>query len=138
MGFPYEPHHSFTLDLLPHRLAVCRLEPGSALPQSLLRAPFVAITRTSEELSLVVPEELVEDHWIVEPGWWALAVRGPLDFELVGVLASLAGTLAAAQVSLFAISTYDTDLLLVKDDDCERGVAALEAAGHVVERPKES
>ena len=65
-----------------------------------------------------------------EGGWRVLAVRGPLAFELTGVLASLASPLAAAGVSIFALSTFDTDYLLVPGDRLETALAALEAAGH--------
>jgi hypothetical protein len=67
-----------------------------------------------------------------EDGWRLLSVRGPLEFALTGILAALSGELAAAGVSLFAVSTYDTDHVLVKSDDLERAVHALREAGHEV------
>jgi len=63
-----------------------------------------------------------------------LGVKGPLDFALTGILASLTGPLAEAGVSIFSVSTYDTDYLLVAEHDLERGIAALERAGHTVRR----
>jgi len=125
--------HRLTFDLLPDGLAVCRLPPDASIPRRAAQAPFVSITRTDDELSIVLPEELAEPEWECEDGWRALAVRGPLDFELVGILAAIAGCLAAAEVSLFAISTYETDIVLVKGEQIERAIAALEAAGHRVE-----
>ena len=68
----------------------------------------------------------------VERGWRAICVAGPLDFALVGVLASLSGTLASAGVSIFAISTFDTDYILVKEDMLGAAREALAAAGHQV------
>lgn len=96
-------------------------------------AAFFAVTRTPGELSVVLPEAAVEAGWRAEKGWRCLAVAGPLDFALTGVLASLASPLAAAGVSLFAVSTYDTDYLLVREEDLARAVAALRNAGHRVE-----
>lgn len=68
----------------------------------------------------------------VEAGWRALAVQGPLDFDLTGIIAALAAPLAAARISIFAVSTYDTDYVLVRDRDLERAVLALRGAGHSV------
>lgn len=122
------------LRLLRTRLAVCRRGPGERLPVWLHRAEVWSATRTPDELSLVVPDDLAPDAWSPERGFRALEVVGPLDFALVGILAGLAGALAAADVSIFAISTFDTDLVLVREWDLERAVAALEAAGHRVGR----
>lgn len=90
------------------------------------------MTRTADELSLVLPEAARHPDWQAETGWRAFRVDGTLDFSLTGVLASLADPLAAAAVSLFAISTYDTDYVLVREGDLERAMAALAAAGHTV------
>ena len=120
------------LTTLPGRLAVCRLEPDAPVPDWVPTTGFVSITRTPSELSLVIPETPVPEGVAVETGWRALVVAGPLDFSLVGILASLAAPLAAAGVSLFAISTYDTDYVLVKEDRLEQSVAALRSAGHRV------
>ena len=128
------PRTSLTLRVLPTRLAVCRREPEAPLPAWLQRAALWSVTRTSEELSLVVPDDLAPDGWSPERGYRALAVAGPLDFALVGILADLAGVLAAAEISIFAISTYDTDLILVRERDLENAVEALEGAGHEVLR----
>ncbi len=98
---------------------------------------FVSVTRTSDELSLVVAEEAVPrgataDGLRVQSGWRCLKVAGPLDFSLVGILASLAVPLAEAGVSIFAISTFDTDYLLVPASDLARAVAELKVRGHRV------
>ena len=95
-----------------------------------MAGPFISVTRTIDELSVVcaavsVPANVTADH-----GWRGLRVEGPLPFTLVGILASLSATLAAEEISVFVISTYDTDYLMVKDDDLPRAVVALEADGH--------
>lgn len=115
-----------TLSWLPGRLAVCRLDPGDPIPDWALDAEgLVSITRTDNELSIVAPESVVPADITAERNFAALRVNGVLDFSLVGVLASLTTSLAAAGVSTFAISTYDTDILLVEATDTKRAAAAL-------------
>jgi hypothetical protein len=116
----------------PEVLAVARLEPTAPWPAWALESPFVTLTRTEEELSLVVPAERVPEGVRVEGPWRALQVVGPLDFALVGILAELSDLLAQARISLFALSTFDTDYLLVKEDRFEAACNALRAAGHEI------
>lgn len=119
------------LTLLPGRFAVCRLDPDAPLPAWLFHAgqSLWSLTRTPRELSLVCPQEDLppsfESH--VERDWRALELEGPVPFATTGVLAALTAPLAAARVPVFALSTYDTDLLLVKQADLERTRAALAA-----------
>ena len=91
---------------------------------------FVSITRTPDELSVVCPEGTVPAGVRVETGWALMKLRGPFPFDQVGVLASFASPLAAAGVSLFALSTFDTDYVLVKEERVGAAVEALRAAGH--------
>ena len=121
-----------TLEVLPGLLAVCRLGPSQAVPEWVLRLPFWSITRTEDEISIVLPEALASPGWKQEAGFRALKVRGPLDFGLIGVMARLTVALATAHVSLVAISTFDTDYVLVRDSDLARAVEALQAAGCAV------
>jgi hypothetical protein len=127
------------LTVLRGRLAVCRFDPGDRIPDGLVEHPFWSATRTDQELSVVLPESSVSAGWRAEGGWRCLKVEGPLDFGLTGVLASLSVPLAKAGISLFALSTYDTDYLLVRDLDLERARAVLAARGHTVhdEKPAE-
>ncbi|KPL80554.1 hypothetical protein ADN00_01545 [Ornatilinea apprima] len=117
------------LQIMPQRLAVARLDPAADIPAWLPREGFLSITRTSDELSIVVDEQALPGRVTAETGWRILKVLGPLDFSLVGVLASLANPLAAAGVSIFAISTYDTDYLLVREAQFALALAALAEAG---------
>ncbi len=113
-----------TLSVLPQNLSVCRFNPGYA-PQ-LPKEGFYSITKTGEELSIVCEDTFVPPGCIkVEAGWRALKVEGPLDFSLTGILASLANPLAEAGISIFAISTYDTDYVLVKSGDLAKAVEVL-------------
>jgi hypothetical protein len=107
-----------------------RLQPGAAIPKAVFASPFYSISRSDEELSLLVPETLEIASEKSEPGWRALKVAGPLDFSLTGILAGIAGTLARAGISIFAISTFDTDYILVKNENLKAAREALTAAGH--------
>jgi hypothetical protein len=123
---------TLTLSVMEEGLAVCRLAPAASIPQWVGDSEFVSITRTVDELSIVCREELVPSGVKLEAGWRALRVEGPLDFSMVGVLAALAQPLADASISVFAISTFDTDYLLVQAKSLDRSVDALQAAGHIV------
>ena len=119
------------------RLAVVRLPPSYAIPEWILSADtntsFLSITRTRDELSLVCPEHIVPTvEQKVEREWIAIKVQGPLDFAWTGILAGLAQPLATAGISIFAISTYDTDYILVKKGVKEQATKVLHELGHVV------
>ena len=120
------------LAVLGGRYAVCRLAVDAPIPAWTAASPFVSITRTAEELSIVCAEGLVPPDTHCEPGWRILRVAGPLAFSLTGVLAAIAAPLANAAVSLFAVSTFDTDYVLVKESDLANAVDALRLAGHSV------
>jgi hypothetical protein len=121
---------ALSLTVLPGRYAVCRLPADAAAPPLLPTAGLLSVTRTSDETSIVCVEAGAPAGAQVENGWRAIVIAGPLDFALTGVLASLAGPLAAADVSIFALSTYDTDYILVRADQLETAAAALRQAGH--------
>jgi len=123
---------TLALSVLPYHLAVCRLDRANTVTAWVLELPFWSVTRTADELSLVLPEENVPEDWKNEKGWRALMVRGPLDFSLVGILAALAAALAAAGIPIFALSTFDTDYLLVKEPDLFRAVEVLTASGYEI------
>lgn len=119
------------LSLMPGDFAVCRLAAGAPFPSwAGSSSQFYALIRTLDELCVVCAEKDVPDTVQAETGWSLLQVLGPLEFSLVGVLASLAHPLAQAGVSIFALSTYDTDYLLVRKADLSRAVQALVQAGH--------
>jgi hypothetical protein len=120
------------LAVLPERLAVCRLGPEDAVPEWARAVGFSSVTRTRDELSVVCPEAAVPGEVRCERGWRSLVVAGPLDFGLVGVIASLAEPLARAGVPVFALSTFDTDYLLVKENRLAEAGAVLAAAGHEI------
>jgi uncharacterized protein len=124
-----------TLTLLADPLVICRLAPDAAIPAWATAGRFFSITRAPDELSIVCAEAAVPEGVKCEFGWRAFKVAGPLDFALTGVLLSIAKPLADAGVSIFALSTFLTDHVLVKQDCLDGAVRALEAAGHRVMRP---
>jgi hypothetical protein len=122
-----------SLDLLAGTFAICRLPPNAAVPEwAAGPGPFLSITRTADELSITAPEREVPAGVRAERDYRAFRVRGVLAPELVGILLSIAEPLAQAGVSIFAISTFDTDYVLVKARDVAVALDALRGAGHQV------
>ncbi len=139
-----------TLKVLPQHFAVCRLHPDAEIPAWVFKSPFFSITRTEDELSVVCPEKQLSPEesrpegpryspdgegnhrcrneaasMLTERNWRALQVEGPLDFSLTGVLSAITAPLAEAGISVFAISTYTTDYLLIKQEAMERALKIL-------------
>jgi hypothetical protein len=124
------------LRMLPGRFAVCRLGASDPLPGwfSLSGGSFAAVVRRgSEELSLVCASDAPPSDVVAERDWAALELEGPMEFTLTGVLASVAAPLAEADVPIFALATYDTDVVLVPGALAGDAVAALRGAGHQVD-----
>ena len=122
-----------TLIVVDGLFAVCRLEPADSVPRWAAAGDFFSITRTAEELSVVCPQEAVPEGVKGERGWHCLRVAGTIPFSVVGILGSLTAPLAEAGISVFAISTFDTDYLLVKAEDLERAVDVLRGLGHTIQ-----
>lgn len=121
-----------TLFLIEGRFAVCQLPPGEEVPAWSAGGAFTSVIRTRDELSVVCAEGVVPAGTECEGGWRIFQIEGPLDFGLTGILASVAAPLAAAGVSIFALSTFNTDYVMVKAESMETAIAALTAAGHRV------
>jgi uncharacterized protein len=120
--------------VLVERLAVCRLASDARIPGWAMEG-FFCVVRTREELSIVYSEDVcLGDHMPdpapVERGWLALKLEGPFPFSMTGMLASFLQPLAEARIPIFAISTFDTDYVLIKRENLEQAVAALGTAGH--------
>ncbi len=120
------------LSVLEETFAVCRLDARAEIPGWATVAGFCSVTRTKDELSVVCPVKYVPNKVKFERGWRALKMEGPLDFSLVGVLAGISCSLAEAGVPIFAISTYDTDYVLVKEERLDCAIAALRRQGYEV------
>jgi len=126
------PDISPGLYVLEETFAVCRLNPEDEIPGWATVAGFCSVTRTRDELSVVCPVEYVPEGVKFEAEWRAFELEGPLEFSLVGVLAGISTSLAEAGVSIFAISTYDTDYVLVKEEKLVPAIAALRRRGYEV------
>jgi hypothetical protein len=113
-------------------LSVCRLSPGEEIPDWACTGRFYSVTRTDEELSIVCESKYVPAGIKAEQPWRCLKVVGPLDFGLTGIMAALTQPLAADKISIFAVSTFDTDYLMVKTDNYERACLSLTRAGHEI------
>jgi uncharacterized protein len=121
------------LALLAQRFAVCRLGSEATWPEWARSGALLALVRTRSEVSVTCEERFVPPEVKAERGWRALRVEGQLDFSLVGVLAGISTCLAEAGVSLFVVSTFDTDYVLVKDGLLDRALDALRSGGYVVQ-----
>jgi len=125
----------FDLTVLPGSFAIVHLAAAAPFPRWAVQGEFFSVTRTSDEVSVVCTADQVPKDVKAEAGWRVLKVKGPFALSEIGVLAALSASLAEAKVSLFAISTFDTDYLLVSEKQLLAAIAALRGAGH---RIKES
>ena len=117
------------LTLSPHVFAVCQLEASTEIPAWSFQGSFFSVSKSADELSIVCEQRNVPAHIKSEKDWRVFKVEGPLDFNLTGILASIAVPLAQAKVSIFAISTFDTDYVLLRGRDLDAANGSLKAAG---------
>lgn len=115
--------------VLPGYYAICRLAPDVPWPRWAV-GEFVSMSRAADELTIVCAQDAVPSGVRCEAGWRCLRVAGTMDFTAIGVLASLVVPLAEGDISVFAVSTFDTDYVLVKEHDFDRACAALRQQGH--------
>ena len=113
------------LSVLPIKFAICRLKRNEQIPTWALNSDFYSISKTADELSIVCEENKVPDGVKFEGDWRAIRIEGPLDFSMTGVLASIAKPLGDAKISIFAISTFDTDYVLVKENTLGQAITVL-------------
>ncbi|UYM17040.1 ACT domain-containing protein [Endozoicomonas euniceicola] len=121
------------LSVLQQSFSVHRFSIDSPVPTDVMNSEIFSVMRTDEELSIVCESSIKLNSEKAEMDWSALKVTGPLDFALTGILAGLATTLDEAGISLFALSTYDTDYILVKSKQLSRACMALSSAGYILE-----
>ena len=125
-------NHQLTIVIYPMKYAICRMEPDAPVPEWAAGVRFLSVTRTANELSIVCEEALIPSDIRGERNRRLMQIEGALAFTLTGVLASVAAPLATAGISVFAVSTYDTDYLLVSDEDLRQATEVLESAGHAL------
>jgi hypothetical protein len=130
------PYGGITLELtlLHDTFTICRLSPEQDVPPWVWqnRATLLSITYTADELSIVCPQSLPPSGVQYEGSWKAIRIQGPLDFSLTGILVALAAPLAAAHIPIFALSTFDTDYILIQEQYSEQARGVLEENGHVL------
>ena len=123
---------------LPARYAIIRLDPSAAVPDWATKGEFTSITRTNDELSVVCPAGNVPRNIDPGPRWICLKLEGPFPFSQTGVLLSFIEPLSNSRIPIFAISTYDTDYVLVQEEFTEATMRTLREAGHELRQEKNS
>jgi hypothetical protein len=114
-----------TMKVLEGKFAVCRLNNNELIPEWARNSEFFSITKTSDELSIVCSQDSIPSEITCEKDWRILKIEGPLDFSLIGILSSISTILAQRGIGIFAISTYDTDYILVKHKDINDAIDSL-------------
>jgi len=122
--------HQLKFRQLPGTYAIVRLVPDAPVPDWAAKGEFTSITRSTDELSIVCPTENLPSDVSSSHRWICLKLKGPFRFSLTGVLLSFIEPLSYSAIPIFAISTYDTDYVLVQEPDSERALDALHHAGH--------
>jgi hypothetical protein len=125
-----EPY-KLVLSVLEETFSIHRLAPDASLPEAVSECDFYSLSKTTDELSLVCPEHLAVKSEKSNPDWKCLKVAGPLDFELTGILAGITEVLAKEKFSVFAISTFDTDYILIKKQGLTAAISALQRVGYI-------
>lgn len=113
------------LKILDNKLKVVKLKISEDVPEIVFKQEFYSITKTDEELSIVVDENIDIVNGIAEYDWRAIKIVGTLDFSLIGILSKISSILAKAEVSIFAISTYNTDYILLKANKLDKAIQVL-------------
>lgn len=116
-----------TLRLLKDAYGVCRLQKDSQIPSWAFDGEFYSITKTDDELSIVCLENNIPQDIKCESDWRIFKIQGPLDFSLIGILSKISSLMAENQISIFAVSTYDTDYILIKENNLENALKILES-----------
>ena len=121
------------LSILDETYIIHKLDQSTNLPEELIGCEFYSLSNSQEELSLVCPEQILIQSENNSPNWKCLKVAGPLDLNLTGILAGLSDTLAKAKISIFSISTFETDYVLIQKQVLETAKSALKSAGYKFE-----
>lgn len=123
---------SFVISVLKDAYKVCRLNAFEGVPEWALETPLSSVTRTAEELSIVCPEKVAPEELKSEQEWKCLKIHGPLGFDEVGIISNLTKVLADVDISVFVLSTFETDYIMVKRLNIEKAAKALAEKGHEI------
>ena len=113
------------LKLLKNKYSVCRLNKYDEIPKWIFNEEFFSITKTEDELSIICLQDKIKDDVLCERNWKVLKIEGPLDFSLIGILSKISTLMANNNISIFAISTYDTDYILIKEESIDKAIELL-------------
>jgi hypothetical protein len=120
------------LSIFPEKLGICRLDKNSPIPSWATSGEFFSVTRTDQELSIIYPQEKIPGGVLFEKNWRAFKVEGVVEgLYSVGVISSLSQPLAEAGISIFNLSTYETNYVLVKDENLEKAMEILSKFCHI-------
>ena len=122
--------HKLDLTVLDETYAIVRLSSQSDIPNWAYGGSFISITKTDDELSVLCNMKSVPQNQVAELDWQIIKVVGPLDFSLTGILAGITQPLAGHGISVFAVSPYDTDYILVKNEQLEKAIEILKNEGY--------
>lgn len=124
------------LTLLPERLGVFRFDPSSPVPDLAGSTQLWSITRTRRELSVVAEEGSCSWADAEDPGWRCLYGAGPIPFDLPGIVAGISTTIAAQGLPVFVLSTFDSDLILLRSESLDQSLQALRHSGYAIHLPE--
>ncbi len=127
--------HAIHLSILAKMAGICRLPSSAGIPAWAGEGEFISITRSSDELSIICPEDAIPTGTPCEKGWRVMKLEGPFKFSEIGILAAILEPLARARVSILAVSTFDTDYVLVKNDHLAHARVTLEGNGFIFSSP---
>lgn len=114
--------------------AVCQISNREKVPSWVEEKGFFSVTKTEDEISVVMLQDKISKEIKAEKDWRILKVEGILDFSLIGILAKISSVLAENQISIFVISTFNTDYILVKEENIEKAMAVLNLEGYEIKR----
>ena len=124
---------NLVLSVLSDTFTIHKLSPDASIPKEIMKSNYCSVSKTENELSVVCSEVIEVQSLQSSKGWKCIKVKGPLDFNLTGILASISDILAQSNISIFAISTFDTDYILVRTHDLSLATTKLRLAGYKFE-----
>ena len=125
-------HRKLKLSLLKDKYGICTLSSTDQIPEWALKASLVSITRTKKELTIVCRQDVIPSQCQCDLNWRCFKVDGSFDLNQIGVISSISLPLAEAEISIYVISTYDTDYFLVQSEKVEQTVSILSGCGHSI------
>ena len=128
-----ESSENLVLSVLLETFTIHKLSPDASIPEEILKSNFYSVSKTDDELSLVCSEVIEVQNQQSSKGWKCIKIKGPLDFNLTGILAGISDILTQGKISIFAISTFDTDYILVKTQNLSLALTKLRLAGYKFE-----